>query len=70
MENEDTMYCAENPEITFKGCLESQTLKYDHSYIIYDVKRCINEASKDVECASNDEIDEWLQHKNILLRVI
>jgi len=39
----------------------------DHAYVIYEVLTCSNETKEegDPECASEDEIEEWLATKLI-----
>ena len=44
----------------------------DNAFIYYEVLRCSEETRKvtDPECATEDAINEWTQHKSIGMRVI
>ena len=72
MFSKNNFYCADHPEIYLKGNLDSLTLQKDHAYIIFEVKPCKDENrdKKDPLCASNDEIDKWLEPKKLIVKVI
>ena len=44
-------------------------MRRDHATIIYEFSQCREETrtSSDPECASQEEIDEWLKYKKILI---
>jgi len=56
------------------GTRDSAYLKEDHSYIIYEVHKCTNEIKESlnitIECAPEDEIDNFLKGKKLAFRVI
>ena len=55
-------YCAQNKDIVLRGTRDSAYLARNHSYVIYQIRRC-SEALGDSQCASEEEIDKWTEHK-------
>lgn len=66
------MYCAQDHSIYMEGTRDSAVMREKHAYITYDVVRCTHgtREPKDPVCAKEEEIDAWLLHKKIFLRLI
>ena len=78
---EENPYCFNNREAYMQGTRDDETLKRDHSYIIYEVWRCTDDnrvkeqldsdctdddcETVDPICASEEEIDEWIYSKRL-----
>ena len=65
-------YCTEDENIYFQGTRDSAVNRMEHAYVIIEVHVCNNGTKKedDPECATEDEIEEWIATKQIQLKVI
>ena len=63
------IYCAQDENIYFQGTRDSGVYKKIDAFLIWDVKRCSTELG-DVGCATETEINNWVYHKKIQMRVI
>ena len=55
-----------------QGTRDSRVERKDHSYLVYEFLKCHEQIRNegDPECASLQEINEWLRTKSVHLRVL
>ena len=58
-------YCVENEEVYFQGTRDSATNKLEHAYVVIEILVCHDEirSESDPECASDEEIEKWIETK-------
>ena len=61
------MYCVDNKDILLQGTMDYQFMEKKHSYVKYEVMRCSPYSRRigDPLCATETEIDDWLENKKI-----
>jgi len=67
-------HCMENNWVHLQGTRDSATNLEDHAYVVIEISICTEEnwdiEAGDPACASDDEINEWLNQKVIQMKVI
>ena len=67
-------FCAEDNKIVLQGIRDCAVNREKHSYVIYEINKCTDDVresvGQDIECASENEIDAWLERKKVGFRII
>ena len=67
-------FCVNDDDIVLGGTRDSAYFYQDHSYVVYEVHKCTDEIKNSlgltVDCAPDDEIDNFLKGKKLSYRVI
>ena len=67
-------FCPNDKELVMEGLRDSAIFRKSHSYIRYELQRCNDEVRNSLgiekECASEEEINNFIERKKVSFRVI
>ena len=65
-------YCLDEPNVYLQGTRNSEIELEEYSYVVFEVSNCNNDTrgENDPECATPEEINEWISTKQIQIRIV